>query len=218
MFLRFRRHKYSEPRYWIYMKNTRRYASIAGLGILATILFASPLLAPTFAWSSSLSTCVGTSYSSECTVNPSYAIGTSVSDTAKLTLTSDGGPYGQVIFGVAAGTCRTVTGAPGYGSIITTLKYNVTGTGTTYPSVSVSTTGYSAGSYVWLVYYTGTGSGGYPRAPSTGYDCEPFTLYSAPPPTGVPEFPFGMALLMAAAIPALVLIKRKFSLPSIQAL
>jgi len=193
------------------MNTVRRYATFAGLGILATILIASPLLAPTFAWSSSLSTCVGTSYTSECAVNPSYAIGTTVSDTAKLYLTSDGGPYGSVYFAVAAGVCSD------HGSAISNQTYAVTGTGTTYPTESVSTTGYSAGSYVWLVHYSGTGSGGYPRAPSTGNDCEPFTLYKGTPPTGVPEFPFGMALLMAMAIPALVLFRRKFGLPSIQA-
>jgi len=32
---------------------------------------------------------------------------------------------------------------------------------------------------------------------------------SFPPPTGVPQFPFGMALLMALAIPALLLVRSK---------
>jgi len=212
MFYKFRCHIYSKRLVFLQMNTSRRYASVAGLGILATILFASPLLAPTFAWSSSLSTCVGTSYSTSCTVNPSYPIGSTVTDTAKLYLTSDGAPYGSVYFAVAAGVCSD------YGTIIsgTSQTVSVTGTGTTYPQASISTTGYSAGSYVWLVYYGGTGYGGYPRAPSSGYGCEPFTLVKAPPPPGVPEFPFGMALLLAAAIPALVLLKRKFSVPSFQ--
>lgn len=135
-----------------------------------------------------------------------------MSDTAKLTLSSDGSPYGSVYFAVAAGTCAD------HGSTISNQTYAVTGTGTTYPTESISTTAYSAGSYVWLVHYSGTGSKGYPRAPSSGQDCEPFTLTSLPPPTSVPEFPFGMALLMAMAIPALVLFKRKLSLSSLQSL
>ena len=48
--------------------------------------------------------------------------------------------------------------------------------------------------------------------------CTPVTVYlktgSIPPfypPTGVPMFPLGMALLMALAFPALLLVKRKFA-------
>ena|ERR1022692_3201329 len=50
---------------------------------------------------------------------------------------------------------------------------------------------------------------------SVGVSCTPVTVYlktspNFPPPTsGVPEFPFGMALLMALAIPALLVVRSK---------
>jgi len=208
---RFRRDKYSKRSIRLCMKTIRRYASIAGLGILATLLMASPFLTPTFAWTSSLHTCVAGSWSANCTVNPSYAIGTTVSDTAKVTLTNDGPPYGTVYFAVAAGTCSQ------HGSPLTSgpspASASVTGSGATTYTSTLSTIGFSAGSYVWLVYYGGTGSGGYPRAPTSGYDCEPFTLFAGPSP--VPEFPMGMALLMAILFPAMLLFKKKFGIPSL---
>lgn len=217
MSLEFRCHIYCGTSNSLQM-NTKRYASVAGLGILAALLFASPLLAPAFAWTSTLNTCVGSysssTYPSECTVNPSYTVGTTVSDTAKLYLTSDGSPYGTLYFAVASGSCANPTVLD---ISITGASPTVTGSGDTYYTASISTTGLSAGTYYWLVYYSGTGSKGYPRAPSSGYDCEQFTLVSAPP-VSTPEFPFGMALLLAAAIPALVVLKRKFSLPSIPSL
>jgi hypothetical protein len=210
----FRRDIYSKSSLRLQMKTTRRYASIAGLGILATLLWASPLLTPAFAWHSGISTCVAGTWSKDCTVNPSFAIGTSVSDTAQITLTSNGGPYGTVYFAVAAGICTDhnspLVSGPSPASI------TVTGSGVTTYTSTLSTTGLSAGSYVWLVYYSGTGSNGYPRAPASGYDCEPFTLFAAPPPASVPQFPFGMALLMAIALPALLLLKKKSSVSSLQ--
>ena len=219
MAFRFRRHIYRKYRLSLQMQTNRRNMSIAGLGILAAIIFVSPLLAPTFAWTSSLSTCVGSTYSTSCAKNPSYAIGTTVSDTAQLVLTNDGTPAGTVYFAVASGICSdhgtgTTTGVTGASQTATTGSGG-SGTTTTTYTASLSTTGLSAGSYVWLVYYSGTGSGGYPRAPTSGYDCEPFTLFAGSIPT--PQFPLGMAALLATALPAMLLIKRKFSISGLQA-
>ena len=49
----------------------------------------------------------------------------------------------------------------------------------------------------------------------SGSTCTSYVTLTAgafpPPPTGVPQFPYGMALLMAFAIPALLLVKSKRS-------
>jgi hypothetical protein len=224
MFPGFRRDIYSKPCHWLQMKTISRRASIGGLGILAIVLMAAPLITATFAWVAtpgSPFTCVTSTgvWSPKCTADPSFAIGTKVYDTVHISF-STVGPYYSVVFAVANGTCTLPSGAPGYGSAFK----NTTVTIPTTPTISsinvttsVITTKYDAGSYVWLVHYTG-GSDGYARYPSKGNDCEPFTLTSLPPPTSVPEFPFGIALLMAMAVPALVLFKRKFSLSNLQAL
>ena len=218
MSLGFRRDIYSWLCLELQMKTVSRYTTIAGLGILATLLFASPLLLTTFAWTTTPGTpftCVTSTntWSSTCATNPSFAIGTTVYDQAKLTLSNAGTPYGSVYFAVAKGTCAD------YGSTIINQTYAVTGTGTTYPYESISTTAYGAGSYVWLVHFyapPATGGGQYPRYPTTGNDCEPFTLTAAYVPT--PQFPLGMAVVLAAALPAMLLIKRKFSTTSFQTL
>lgn len=198
------------------MKTVSRKASIGGLSILAIMLMAAPLISATFAWTATPGTpftCVASAWSSKCVSDPTFAVGTSVPDTAHIAF-NDEGPYGSVVFAVASGTCGNVI------SVLSNVTIGIPSTPTiAYANVTTtfSTTALSAGNYVWLVHYTGNPDG-YKRYPTTGNDCEPFKLTSLPPPTSVPEFPFGMALLMAMAIPALVLFKRKLSLSSLQAL
>ena len=189
------------------MNVSRRYTGLAALTAMAGLLALVPLANPAFAWTASLSTCVAGSWSSTCTTSPSFAIGTLVPDTAKVTLSADGGPYGSVNFYVASGTCAD----HGTGALVGSSS--VTGSGSTYYTQSWDSTGKTAGNYVWLVYYTGTGSGGYPRAPTSGYDCEPFSLFVGPPPPHVPQFPLGSLLIFALAIPALLLLEQDWSRP-----
>jgi hypothetical protein len=91
----------------------------------------------------------------------------------------------------------------------------------TYTYYSSSTlTGLSTGSYYFYVVYS-PGSSGYPSQ----HTCEPFSGTTGgsfpPPPSSVPQFPFGMALLLAVAIPGLLLVRSKYtgkhsSVPSIR--
>ena len=160
--------------------------------------------APAFAWTSSLST-----VPSATTV----VAGISVTDTATVTLSLDSGPYGSVVFAVYSGGCTTgtPTGSQvlGHFTGLNTNTVTVTANGAhSYTSAAFSTTGLS-GSYVWAVKYLGTGSGGYPNAPSAGYfDCEAFTV-TPNVSHGAPEFPMGLPLLMALALPAMLLLRRK---------
>jgi len=73
------------------------------------------------------------------------------------------------------------------------------------PFTSSTVTG-SAGNYFFYVSYSGSNQG-YPSASL----CEPFSASGTfpPPPTGVPQFPLGMALLLALAIPGLLLIRSR---------
>jgi hypothetical protein len=74
----------------------------------------------------------------------------------------------------------------------------------TYTS-TLATTGLAAGSYVWIVSFSGISADPDLHALKT---CEPFTL-TVGHGLGVPEFPSGLALLMALAIPALLLVRNK---------
>jgi hypothetical protein len=182
--------------------NNNRKVAVASLGILALLIGVGGGLGSVFAWHIvSFSTTPSTT---------SSAIGTSISDSAKLQLSDNGGPYGSITFKIYSGTCTT-EGVP-----TGTLKYTsspvpvtsaaTSGSGATYGSGPVSTTGLAAGSYVWVASYSGT-AGGYPAGTA---GCESFTLFKGSPPP-VPEFPLGIALLMALAIPALLLVRSKRS-------
>lgn len=174
-----------------------RKAVAASVAILATLFVGGMLAAPAFAWSSSLSTTV-------------HQSGSSVYDTASLTLTNDGPSFGHITFVIYQGssfTQGTQTCTLGSNSLKWTDSKNpitVTGSGT-YTSSTVSTSGWASGSYFFYVNY---GGGDYPQAS----ECESFTI--APTTQGVPEFPFGMALLVAVALPALFLARRRFVGPA----
>jgi len=192
-----------------------------GLCVLATTLGLVLGATPAFAWTSTVYTCIGNYTSStfpsppsSCTSNPTVG-GSIIYDTAQVTLSSDGSPYGSLTVLLAKGTCSsigsTVSGVSG-------SNPSVTGSGTTYYVASIATSSLTSGSsYVWLTSYSGT-SGGYPYAPTSGVgtnpttysgnlvDCEPFIFQAT---TGVPEFPSGMVLLLALALPALFLMRRR---------
>ncbi len=173
--------------------------TLATLGVISVLIGVSGIVAPAFAWSVQTFTTTASTTSA--------AIGTGVYDTATLQLTSDGGPYGTITFYVYSGTCTSgnPTGTLEYTSPAVTVTTSLK---TTYQSATFSTTGLTAGNYVWVAKYSGTGSGGYPAAKAA---CEPFSLFSGQPPPRVPEFPFGLAILMALAVPAMLIAKSKFA-------
>src|SRR5208337_2385439 len=199
------------------MFENSRTKKLAILGAVAVVLGLSAV-APAFAWTSSLSTTIycksGAGAWSVCASTTSIPAGTAVKDKATLTLTSDGGPYGTISFYIYSGTyntdktCAQNVGASTLYWTDPSNAYTVAGSGATN-YYSSSPTSLVAGSYFFYVVYSGTGSGGYPSAAK----CEPFTTagYPFPPPSTVPQFPLGMALLLAVAIPGLLLVRSKYT-------
>ena len=184
--------------------------------IAAAAILGLSVVAPTFAWNATLNTTIycmapGSTWVA-CSSVTSIPAGTMIKDKATLTLTADGGPYGTIRFYLYSGTYNTAhTCAQNVASATLfwtdpSNPYSVTGTGTTtYYSTAPSSI--PSGSYFFYVTYSGTGVGGYP-AKST---CEPFSTLGFPPPNPVPQFPLGMGLLLAAAIPGLLLVRSRFS-------
>jgi len=132
--------------------------------ILTMLVFSSFGLLAASGWTSSLST----------SISPSSTItsGTSAHDTLTVTLTNNGPPLGTVYAYLYSGTCSSQSGGA-----LQSFSTAVTGSGmTTYNTPSYTFN--SAGSFVYLTYYSGT-SGGYPRSPASGYNCEALTVTQA---------------------------------------
>ena len=165
--------------------------------ILATvaILFGFGAVAPVFAWHDS-------NFSTKITYGA-----TSATDTATITLSDNGPNYGSVTFNVyaaAVGATCAPTGPSLLTSVVAVAGHTDHGSDQTYQTTSAAFP-YSGhtGNYVWIVSY---GGGGYP---SMGPLCESMPSSSFPPPPTVPEFPLGMAMLLALAIPALLLVRSR---------
>jgi len=151
----------------------------------------------------------------------SAAVGTPISDTASLSLglVTGATSAGTINFYLYAGKCTSITGGSLFSSIATVGSGN-NGATVAYSSGSFLTSGLAAGGYVWLVRYSGGGtSPGWPAYPASNtpgavsfngnyYDCEPITLAPRSPGVGVPEFSAGLPILMALALPALILLRR----------
>ena len=199
------------------MKADRRNRAFVLLAAVAGLLVLTSVAAPVFAWHV-------TSFSTSLPAS-SFAIGTTIIDTANLQLSAQTVPstyvYGTITFSVYKGTCNPATGL-GTGTLVTSLAaVTVTsasnGASHPYPSPGWSSTGQSANSYYFVAVYSGSSSqsiggvlyGGYPGATA---GCEPFTLFKGPP-FGAPEFPLGPLLVIALALPALLLIRSKFTAP-----
>jgi hypothetical protein len=126
-----------------------------------------------------------------------------------VTCSSTGTTAGKLCFEVLSGICSD-HGSTLITGLNATSYTNFLGTGThTYVRhVSLSTTGLTAGNYIWVVTYAGlTGT----DKPPSRQVCEPFKLTAFPPPPSVPEFPLGSVLMMALAIPALLVFRGKFA-------
>ena len=186
------------------MKTARRTIPLAALAILATTLAFS---VPAFAWH-----VVSFSTSMQ---GGSFAIGTTMADTANLELSatsvSSNYNYGTITFYAYQGTCTPSSGK-GTGTLVyTSSPVTVTGASNgasasyTDPA-GFDTTGMSAGSYYFVAVYSGSVSS--PTYPGATAACEPFSLYQG---GTVPEFPLGMALLIGLAIPALLLFRTRFA-------
>ena len=182
----------------------RKNSMLATLGLLSLLVGVGGVVAPVFAWHVvSFTTTASTT---------SAAIGTGIHDSATLQLSNNGAPYGSITYYIYSGTCNAQgnpTGTLKYTSPSVAVTSAATGAGgASYQSATVSTTGYAAGSYVWVAKYSGSGVNGYPAATAA---CEPFSLFQGPPPPTVPEFPLGLAALMALAIPVLFIVKSKYA-------
>jgi len=176
--------------------------------LVAVVGLLSSVALPAFAWSSSpgpttlnASTIVkgGSVTDSALIVLSNYGPGTSPSTCPK------GSTFGCIIFKVYGGTCSSYSTSTLYFTstvVVTSAAESSTfpSGGHTYASPTFTPTSTTQLSYVWIDSYTGT-TGGYPSAK---FACEPFTVSH-----GVPEFPVGMPLLIALALPALILLRRR---------
>lgn len=204
------------------MFENSRTKKLVILGAVAVVLglFA---VAPAFAWDSTLTSspagttvyCYTSGAWSACSNPAAIPGGTSVKDNATLGLdgySCSGSNCGTISFyvisGAAPGTCPS-SPLGSYPSPISSSTVPSSAPGTKegtyhYTWYTSSSTSPAAGSYFFYVYYN-AGSSGYPSRSA----CEPFTLLPLSIPT--PEFPFGMLLLLAVAIPGLLLVRSKFT-------
>jgi hypothetical protein len=190
-------------------RNVRSRAVKIAASLTAAFTLLSLSALPAYAW---------TSTPGPTTLqHPTIALGGSTSDNAPLKLTADGpgvspascgaaGSYGCITFKVYAGTCPTSYSGPALFTNIVQVTSASQGVSFTYTSGSF--TPLAPGNYVWIDTYSGT-TGPNPY-PSNTFACESFTVNA--PPHGVPEFPAGLAALLALALPLMILLRKK--LPS----
>ena len=214
-----------------------------GTKVLSLFLLATMLLlgaSPVFAHSSSLSTSTKNAAGAPTT---SFPVGQTVFDTASICWSTASGSYCHqsvstssigtiptaqstryIYFDVYSGTC----GSPGtikvahtsslisitgdYSSTTGSVSLgSATGSVTHTVTASFSTSAWTAGSYILVVNFVKDTS-------DTGdlYSrqvCEPFTLVNQYVPT--PEFPVGLALVLAIALPGLLLIRSKYPIKNL---
>jgi len=134
--------------------------------------------------------------------------------------------YGTISFYLVSGTETTCpTTAPTDATAEGSNSVSGSGTFTSNPTSTLS-----PGSYYYYVVYTGTGKSDgsghgtwntqYGEQPGdwnyyykSVVECEPFTVGTPgfPPPSSVPQFPLGVTLVLAFAIPGLLLLRGKFT-------
>jgi hypothetical protein len=186
------------------MKSGQRKAALIMLGVLSTFIFVTPAIGSVFAWNACTLTL------SPTTQSTTIPAGTTTTLTYKLTY-SDSSAYattfdlsGTVTPGSPSGTWTLVsitppTPVPSTKSDSISVIITVT---ITAPSVPGSTT-----------TLTLHATDNYDSSPSAA--CSAQTKLTAgafpPPPTGVPEFPFGFALLMAVTIPVMLVLRSRAS-------
>jgi hypothetical protein len=205
-----------------------RTKRLALLGVAAIVLGLGAI-APAFAWTASQTTtilCYSSGTYTPCASTSLLPSGSSIEDQAALKLNNyacSGGNCGTISFYVVSGTApltcpsKLPSGATAEGVVtVPTTASTGTGSGTTTTTyTSSSPTLVSSGSYYFYVAYN-PGSSGYPSSGSDSAkpQCEPFSggpFSPPPPPSTVPQFPLGMALLLGLAIPGLLVAKSKYT-------
>jgi hypothetical protein len=190
---------------------------VSGLTLLAFMTFGTIFAG---AWTTNSLT---TTLAPPNCITPGCVVGTSVTDTAKITATPEtcvpttACNYGTVkfqVFHAAPTGCQSTGNAIsdfGGSSSSTASVPSALASGTAQVTSGIfSTSGLTSGNYVWIVnYISGGGSNSWP---SFGPTCELMIL--SPPTRGVPEFPLasiGMIAMLALMFPALLLLRSKFA-------
>jgi hypothetical protein len=157
-----------------------------------------------------------------CQSSPGCVVGTSVTDSATITVTPEncngGCNYGTVTFQVYAytgGSCSSyssgaISGFPGPASKNTvSVPSSLSSGSATVSSSSFSTSGLTGTKYVWVVnYVSGGGSNSWP---SYGPVCETMFIQQT---SGVPQFPLGslgMLALLGIMVPAMIVLRSRFT-------
>ena len=189
------------------MLENNRTGKLALLGVTALVLGLGAV-APAFAWHIQYLT-TQTGYIDSAGAfhaSTSFPAGSNIADQATVT-GCDASHCGSTAEGLTGTvTFRLYSGSSCGGTAISTDTKSVPNTN---PSTVTSDpfTESTSGSYSFKASFTG--SGDWAGVTYTG-SCEPFTLTPFPPP-GVPEFPFGMVLLLAIAIPGLLFVRSKYA-------
>jgi len=186
------------------MKSNQRNASLVMLGVLSVFVFAVPAVSTVFATAVSPNACVLALTPS----NQSTSIPAGTTTTLTFLLTYSDTPTYATSFTLSASSSN------GAWTVVSVLPSPVPGSGTsdsisqtitvtvTAPATSGSTTLIRIAAVNTHDTSTAVGCRGYASLTSTAFQ---------PPPNGVPQFPFGIALLMALAIPVLLVVKSKHS-------
>jgi hypothetical protein len=184
------------------MKSSQRNASLAILGVLSVFVFVAPAVSTVFAWN----TCgLVLSPGTQSTTVPA---GTTATLTYLLTY-SDSSAYKSTFDLSASVTPGSPSGTWTIVSITPPNPVPSTASDSISQIITVKVTAPSTpGSTTTLSVKAANNQDG-------SADCTARTTLTAgafpPPPNGVPQFPFGIALLMALAIPALLVVKSKYS-------
>jgi hypothetical protein len=205
------------PSKWISLHIKSRIMYVSGLTLLAFMTFGTIFAG---AWTT---TSLTTTLAPPTCITPGCVVGTSVTDTAKITATPESCVpttacnYGTVKFQVfhsVVGACKSTGSAiSGFGvsaSSTVNVPSTLAGGSTQVISGSFSTAGLPPGNYAWIVnYVSGGGSNSWP---SHGPTCELMILTA--PSHGVPEFPLasiGMIAMLTLMFSALLLLRLKFT-------
>lgn len=190
------------------MNSGQKKSLIGVLALLSTLVFVLPSVSSAFAWNPCTLTL---SPSGQSTTIPAGTTGTltyklTYSDTSAYATTFD--LSGSVTPGSPSGTWVIDSIAPPNpvpstksDSISVTITVTVTA-----PSVVGS-----------MTKLTLMATDNYDSSPSAACSVNTYLTAGAfpPPPSGVPEFPFGLALLMAVAIPVMLVFRSRY-LPALK--
>lgn len=184
------------------MKPVSRTVSIATLGMVVAVLGLAPLAAPVFAWNQCGLTLTPTTQST------TVAAGSTVTLTYLLT-------YSESI-SYAANFAVSALSSNSAWNVVSVVPSTVPASGTSdsiNQTISVEVTAPSTPGSTTTLTVTAVNNQDH------NANCYAYTTLTAGAlPPGVPQFPLGMTLLIAIVLPAMLLVKRKFSISSLQVL